>query len=194
MRKVDIIIAVVVGELVAWYFALLFRSLAPWIYILPVAFPVLSVVCLYLAYLIGKKFLFVFQLAKFLLIGVLATLVDLGVLNILILISGISAGIIFSIFKGISFIVATCSKYFGDKLWAFEKKEMVRVGKEFTQFFIVTLVGLAINVAVASLVVNQIGPQFGFSPEIWANIGAIIAAFATVIWNFTGYKFLVFKK
>jgi len=136
----------------------------------------------------------IFQGAKFLLIGVLGTLIDVGVLNILIWISGISSGLLFPVFKGISFVVANCNKYFGHKFWVFEKKGMIGAKKEFSKFFLVSLGGLIINVVTASLIVNLIKPQFGLSETIWANIGAIIAAFATIIWNFLGYKFLVFKK
>ncbi len=198
MKKTDFVIALVIGELVAFYFIYLFKFLdgqnkaVP--YALPVIFPILSSICLWLAFLIGKKFVFVFQLAKFLLMGVFAALVDLGILNFLILFSGISAGIIFSVFKGVSYIAATCGKYLGDKFWAFEKKEVIKVGNEFFKFLMVTLIGLLINVFVASLIVNAIEPQFGLSKAVWVNIAAIIAAIVTVIWNFPGYKFLVFKK
>ncbi len=195
MKKRDAVVAALIGELTSWYFVLLFRSLAPRIiWFLPVVFPLLSVFCLWLAFLLGKKFLFVFQAAKFLLMGTLTTLVDLAILNVLILISGTAVGFSFSLFKGISFIFATCAKYFGDKLWVFEKKEMIGLAKEFSQFFLVTLGGLLINVSTASLLVNSVGPKFGFSLELWANFGAIVAAFTTVIWNFLGYKFIVFKK
>jgi len=195
MRKRDVLIALGIGEMTAWYFVLLFWSLAPKIiWLLLVVFPILAVFCLWLAYLIGKKFLFIFQGAKFLLTGVLAALVDFGILNFLIFISGFASGFFFSVFKGISFIFAFCGKYVGDKFWAFEKRETDEISKEFFKFFIVTLGGLLINVAVASLIVNKIQPQFGLSENIWANIGAIAAAFATVVWNFPGYKFFVFRK
>lgn len=201
MKKSDIILSLIISEITAWYFIIFLKeaaadskavSLVLWS--LPIVFPILGVIGIWLTYLIGKKFLFIFQLAKFLLIGVFATIVDLGLLAFLILISGITSGIIYSIFKAVTFVIATVSKYWGDKVWAFEKKETNGLGKEFTKFFLVTLVGMVINVGVASLVVNLIGPQFGLSKTIWANLGGIIAAFATVLWNFTGYKFLVFKK
>jgi len=41
--------------------------------------------------------------------------------------------------------------------------------------------------------VNFLGPQFGISKEIWAYVGKIVAVFLGFIWNFTGYKFIVFK-
>ena len=201
LKKSDIILSLIIGEITAWYFfyilknsSLNFKYFSTILWSLPFIFPVLSLIGIWLTFLIGKKFLFVFQLAKFALVGVIATIVDLGILAFLIHTSGITAGIWYSIFKGTSFVVATCSKYLGDKLWAFEKKEMPRVGEEFGKFFLVTLGGLLINVGIASLVVNAIGPQFGLGKEIWANFGGIAAAFGTVLWNFVGYKFLVFKK
>jgi putative flippase GtrA len=100
----------------------------------------------------------------------------------------------YSVFKAVSFIVATIAKYWANKFLAFEKKEMAKVGTEFTQFFVVTLIGLGINVAVASFVVNNIGPQFGLTSEMWGNVGGIAAAIVGFGWNFLGYKFIVFKK
>lgn len=196
MKKSDIIISLVIGEITAWYFIYLLKELdiGPILWSLIVFYPILSVIGLEIAFLISKRFLFVFQLAKFLLTGAFAAVIDLGILYVLISISGISAGIIYALFKGISFIVANCFKYFGDKIWAFKKKGTAEPGKEFAKFFLVTFVGLLINIAAASFVVDYIGPQFGFSAELWANIGGIIGGFATVLWNFPGYKFIVFKK
>lgn len=198
MKRIDIILALVVGEVAAWFFYGILKNLGIEIeflaWILAILLPILALAGLWVCYLIGKKLLWVFQAAKFFLIGVLATVVDLGVLNLLIWASGIAAGSLYSIFKGVSFIVATCSKYLGDKFWAFEKMEKTGMRKEFGQFFVVTLIGLAINVGAASLIVNMLGPQFGLAPKLWANVGGIIAAFVSAVWNFIGYKFIVFKK
>lgn len=198
MKKTDIILAAITGEITAWFFSFLLKDANLKIdnleVILAVSFPILSITGIWIAWLLGKKFLWIFQLAKYLLIGVLATIVDLLLLNLLISVSGITAGISYSVFKGISFIIATSSKYAGDKFWAFEKMNKQGIGKEFGQFFIVTLIGFGLNVGTASLVVNAVGPQFGFSEKLWANFGGIMAAFAVMAWNFIGYKFLVFKK
>lgn len=198
MRKIDVIFALLAGFGVAWLFLGLLKGqgieisfLTPILFIL---LPTLTLAGLGISWFLGKKFLWIFQAAKFLLIGALATLVDLGVLNLLIRVSGIALGLHYSIFKGTSFIVATCSKYLGDKFWAFEKMERVGMGKEFSHFFVVTLIGLAINVGAASLIVNVAGSQFCLTEKIWANIGAILAAFVSAVWNFIGYKFIVFKK
>jgi len=201
MKKSDIIIAFLIGGITALYFMNLFSGLtektpflSPILKILPVVFSLLSIFCLWLAYLLGKKFLFIFQLAKFLLVGTLAAIFDLGILSLFIGYSGVIAGLGFSFFKGISFIIATSAKYFADKFWAFKKTETSGMNREFGKFFIVTIIGLVINVAVASWIVNRVGPQFGLPPEIWANFAGIAAILVTFIWNFISYKFLVFKK
>lgn len=203
MKKADIILALISGEGVAWIAYSLLKgaevesvfglAISSLLWTLFIIFPVLSLFGLWVGWLIGKKYLFVFQVAKFLLIGVLAVLVDLGVLNILMSLFGIAAGWGFVLFKAISFIVATFSKFWGNKFWAFEQAETGKMGKELLQFYVVTLVGMAVNVGVASFVVNSVGPQFGLNLQVWANIGAIIAALAGAAWNFLGYKFVVFK-
>lgn len=203
MRKFDIIFSAAIGEITALYFIYLLGQkglveklgeLSSLIWSLAIIFPILSAVCLWLAFLIGKKYLFVFQLAKFLLIGALATIFDLGTLSIFIGFSGVSSGLYYDIFKGISFIVATIGKYFPDKFWAFKKTEKAGMGKEFSKFFVVTFIGLVINIFIADLIVNKIGPQFGFSPQLWANLGGMGAVLVIFAWNFIGYKFIVFKK
>ncbi len=203
MKKADIILALISGEGVAWIAYSLLKgaevesvfglAISSLLWTLFVIFPVLSLFGLWISYLIGKKYLFIFQVAKFLLVGVLAVLVDLGVLNILMSLFGVAAGWGFVLFKAVSFIVATFSKFWGNKFWAFEKAETEKMGKELLQFYVVTLVGMAVNVGVASFIVNSVGPQLGLNLQVWANIGAIVAAVAGAAWNFLGYKFVVFK-
>jgi len=198
MRKVDVIFALAAGFGVAWLAFGLLRGqgvevafLTPFLFIL---LPILAVAGLWIGWLLGKKFLWIFQAAKFFLIGVLATLVDLAVLNLLIWISGIPSGLFFSLFKGISFLVAMVGKYFGVKFWTFEKTDTASVKTEFGKFLTVSLGGLLINVVAASFIVNTIGSQFGIEEKVWANLGAILAAFVAFVWNFFGSKFIVFKK
>jgi len=201
MKKSDIIIALVTGEIVALFFINLFKELLAKggvislvFYSLPIVFPILAVVCLWIAYLMGKTFLFIYQLAKFLLIGALATVFDLGTLSLFLALTGVSSGAAYAVFKGISFIVATVAKYFADKFWAFEKKETENAGKEFGKFFIVTLIGFVVNVGIAYGVVTFVKPMFGLTPENWGIIGGVVATLVTFAWNFIGYKFIVFKK
>ncbi|MBN2197784.1 GtrA family protein [Candidatus Wolfebacteria bacterium] len=148
---------------------------------------------LFIFSLIARKIPIFLQLAKFAAVGALNTFLDLGVLNGLILLSGIAAGLWFSVFKAISFILANINSYFWNKHWTFGSSQKANI-KEFGQFLIVSLIGLGINIGIASFIVNIIGPFKNFSPELWANIGALFATIASLFWNFIGYKLIVFKK
>ncbi|MBI2506818.1 MAG: GtrA family protein [Candidatus Colwellbacteria bacterium] len=132
------------------------------------------------------------QIAKFVIVGGLNTFLDFAVLNFLIASSGIVSGAGFSFFKGISFLVAVINSYFWNKYWTFESRNRERL--EFIQFAVISTIGLFINVGVASFIVNTIGAPGTVSPALWANIGALIAVAASLVWNFLGYKFIVFHK
>ncbi|MEK7519245.1 MAG: GtrA family protein [Patescibacteria group bacterium] len=200
MRKTDIILSLLIGEIAAIYFVSAFSEIVPPNYLefyrwgLPISFPILSLIGIWISFLIGKKILVIFQIAKYLLSGVLATIIDLSILNFLILIFGVATGIYFTVFKTISFILATSVKFLISKFWTFEELQKGKSIKETIQFFLVTLVGLVINVTVASFLVNNVGSRGGVSDRLWANISGILAAFVTFTWNFLGYKFIVFKK
>ncbi|MFH1657226.1 MAG: GtrA family protein [bacterium] len=196
MKKFDFIIALIIGELIALFsFGILKNlnletKLLYWIW--PIFLPIFCAACLWFASVLATKIKFIWQLAKFVLVGVLNTVIDIGVLNILIYLSGLASGTFYSAFKGLSFALSVVNSYFWNKHWTFGKKNE-KSRKEFIQFFIVSLIGFAINVTSASLIVNIIGPQFGLSSTTWANVGAIGAAFCGMTWNFLGYKFIVFK-
>lgn len=201
MKKLDAILAAIIGFLNGiFFFFLLWRTgkalpygLPGWILI--ILFPPLGVAGLFLAYLLGKRVLILFQAAKFFFVGTLNTFIDLGVVSFFIWISGVAFGILYAIFKAISFLAATTNSYFWNKYWTFEKRKETPGPGEFFKFLVVTTIGLSINVGVASFTVDVIKPQFGLGPEFWASIVApIIAAFSAFLWNFFASKFIVFKK
>lgn len=129
------------------------------------------------------------QVVKFGVVGVSNTLVDFAVLNFLIFFTGIASGTPFTAFKTISFTVAVSNSYFWNKRWTFRSEKKV-----FVQFLAVSVVGMLLNVGTASFVVNFVGPQFGLSEQVWANIGAIVGTLVVMTWNFLGYKLVVFRK
>jgi len=196
MKKIDIIIGPIIGFFIGVFFFIFLKTLQidiPYNWLLPVIFPPLTLLGLFIASIIGKRIFAIYQMAKFVLVGALNTMVDLGVLNFLMWISGIYAGIFYSVFKGISFLAASTNSYFWNKHWTFEKKKESFAHQEYFKFLIIVGIGFLINVGIATFVVNVIGPQFGVSEELWANVGAFVAVFFAWIWNFTGAKFIVFK-
>ena len=201
MKKVDKIVSLILGFLIGLFLFLILTTVRkelpfqiPYPWSLPIVFAFLGLIWIYLISFLGKKYKIILQGGRFVLVGTFNTFVDWGVLSLLMGLSGIYAGWGYSIFKGISFTVAVVNSYFWNKFWTFGKRETKEAGKEFAQFFLVSIVGFLINVGMASLVVNVVGVQFGWSEKIWALFGAFLATLTAMTWNFLGYKFFVFKK
>jgi putative flippase GtrA len=198
MKKIDLILSIITAEEVAGLFIWLIRNSPlnlPFLnWFLLILFPILAVFGIWLAEIIGRKFLFVYQLAKFVLVGAFFAVFDLIILNSLMAYFGITKEEIlkYSIFVIISFIVVTTFKYFANKYWAFEKMEKERMEKEFGIFFLVTAISGIIQVGVASLLFKFL--ILAVSPLLAGNIGKILGIVVASIWNFLCYKFLVFKK
>ncbi len=173
--------------------------------------PILWVFGIWLGRVLGQWFRVMEQFAKYAAAGFLSAAIDFGILNILILTTGFAAGGAFALFKSASYIVANVNAYLWNKFWVFkryrqgENLTVSTVGREYGKFLMVSVIGFLLNVFIASIIVGNIyvfglftipgiGPRFGVSPQVWANIAAVIAAGIVIIWNFTGYKFFVFRK
>lgn len=158
-----------------------------------IIFPVMTVSGILVGRFLGNRLPIMYKFVKFGEAGGLNWLVDFGVLNLLILLTGISAGIVFSIFKGISFIIATTNSYFWNKQWVFESKSKEE-GKEAFKFLVSTGLGLAVNVLIASVIVFA-GPKMisGVDAKVWANVAAGVGSLTAMGWNFIMYRFWVFK-
>ena len=157
-----------------------------------------------IAFKISKKISIVWQLAKFIVIGVLNTVVDLGFLSLLSFMmksyfdidskDAFLLGVTFySLYKGLSFIVANVNSYYWNKYWTFQGNDK-KTSSEIIQFFIVSLIGFFINIATASYVFGSINPIGGLNSDQWGLIGAAVGSIAGLLWNFVGYKLWVFKK
>lgn len=209
VHKNDLIASAIIGEAVAWLLIATNQNLGfevPYLnLIMIILFPALSAFGMFVVEWLSIKWAILTQFAKFVLVGALNTFIDLGFLNLLIFASGVAQGTPYLWFKGGAFIAAVINSYFWNKFWTFKAgdthaqagpdvPEHVHHGGEFFQFLLVSFIGLLINLAVAGLIVNIVGVQGGLTEAQWANVGALLATFAALIWNFLGYKFIVFKR
>ena len=199
MKNIDVIFAIISGQLVgilvldflrhstiefAFYYALLIL----------IFLPTLFVIGLYISHAIGKRILFIHQATKHVLVGAGATVIDLKIFEFLAwtVPNTLTSGSI--TLKGVSFLIATTLKYLGNKYWAFQKIERHAMFREITQFLMVMLVGLAIDVSCFYYFNEVLGPQFSITPLLWRKVSVLLSALIAAVWNFFGDKFLVFKK
>jgi len=157
-------------------------------------FLVIAPLALWIAKLISRwrPLAGLYQFAQFAAVGTLNSFIDVGVLNVETFFNGtalISNGL-FAVLKGVSFLFATMNSFVCNKYWTFGSDEKASA-KQVTGFYAVAIVGWILNVAAATFV-KAIGPA---SSTAWVNIvaplGGIAAAF---LWDFFGYKYLVFNK
>jgi len=156
--------------------------------------PILWVVGVNFGYILGRRIPFFTQFGKFVAIGFTNAAVDFGILNLLIAYTGFASGILFSVFKGASFLGAMLHSYVWNKFWVFDSGGSGGGKVEFAKFASVAVFTILINVGVASFVVNFVDPFLGFDDKTWANMGAVAGAAIGLLFSFVGYKLLVFKK
>lgn len=132
------------------------------------------------------------QIARFATVGVINTAVDLAVLNTLIAISHRGrSGLLYSLFKAISFLVAVLNSYWLNSRWAFRSTAAGNTSMRVGRFISVSVLGLAINVGIASWVAGFAGPVKGLA-SWWPSVAALAGAGCALAFNFAGYKYLVF--
>jgi putative flippase GtrA len=130
---------------------------------------------------------------RFVIVGVINTVVDLGVLNLLIQATRTGQkGFDFMLIKTTSFMVAVINSYFLNRSWTFRdkgrQKSFMRSG---SQFLIVSLIGAVVNVGTASYVATFVFPIAGLE-KLWPSVAALVGTACSFVWNFIGYKYIVF--
>jgi putative flippase GtrA len=199
MKFTDIIFALVLGRVIGFLVGDFLREWGIhigfyWVMLIWLGLPLVSLFCLWIASIIGRKFLFLYQVAKFLLVGAAATVVDLKLFESFVALAFLIIPGGFIISKATSFLISTALKYWGNRHWVFNQADKEDRHKEAFIFLITTMVGLVIDVVVFYYLVKVLGAPSVVSSEIWLKISVIMAAFASSVWNFSGYKFFVFKK
>ena len=135
------------------------------------------------------------QIIRFIIVGVVNTSLDFGVLNLLVIVTGIETGIGVGVLNSVAFVVAVTNSYFMNKYWTFGIQGEAAKTTEISKFLMVSLIGLGINSGIVYGVTNFITPPFAqIGPVSWINISKLVATGVSLVWNFIGYKFFVFKK
>jgi putative flippase GtrA len=75
-------------------------------------------------------------------------------------------------------------------------KESQALGTEFAAFLAVSVVGLLINSGIVALASYYLAPSLSdtVNPDTIKNLAKAMATGVSLVWNFLGYKLLVFKR
>lgn len=143
---------------------------------------------------IGKHKVVIGQFIRFAIIGGINTGVDFAVLNLLSWITGVNKGNGVIWLNLVSFSVAVINSYFLNKFWAFKDQSSSEQGKKFVSFITISIIGAVINTSIVRFISTNVDPMFGLSAQLWLNVAKLFATGVSLIWNFIGYKLVVFKK
>ncbi len=201
MKKKDFLMAAIAGFFTALFLLPVLKNIK----ILPVGYavaalivglPILWAFVLVIGRILARWLGWIYQFAKFGILGFLNTAIDFGVLNLLSLYTGLTSGFIIGGVNVPGFVIAATNSYFWNKFWVFakERKEGEKVNySDFLTFVIVVVSGAVINGGAVVLVSTYVSPLFNFSPGQWLNAAKISATVISLVWNFLGFKFFVFK-
>jgi len=135
------------------------------------------------------------QATRFCIVGVINALVDIVVLNGLIFLSGAGhTGPLFTVFKTISFVAALLNSFYMNSRWTFAEEDArgrstVAQG---AQFVVISVLSSVVNIASASYVATYMKPPAGLA-GYWPTVAALVGTVFSFVFNFIGYKYLVFS-
>lgn len=137
------------------------------------------------------------QAARFVVVGTLTTAVDFAVLNSLLILTGTADDAQgFPLYATIAFVVATVHSFLWNHYWTFrtpsDEQAHQSTRRTLPRFYLVTITSFAINVGLSSLLV-WLAPFPQISTHVWINIAKLLSTSVSLVSNFVGYKWFVFR-
>ena len=138
------------------------------------------------------------QFVKFGIVGTSSTAVNFAVLNLCLILLHQNRYVAATI----AFLVSVVNGYFWNKRWTFREAQAKAVHTQFTQFLLVNLVGLGLDLLFIRLISVPLEHQLLLArplmhPEkamhLATNGAQLVATAAIVFWNFFANRFWTFK-
>ena len=130
------------------------------------------------------------QFVKFGMVGVLNTAIDFLTLNFLTYATNIYQGNGLIPLNGAAFLAATAHSYFWNRAFVFGRSGTSHT--RFLPFLVITLTGGLLNTLVLRFAVD-LELTTGLSRLQHLNAAKLMATAVSMVWNFLGYKFFVFR-
>ena len=87
-------------------------------------------------------------------------------------------------------LFALTNSYLLNKHWTF--KAPAQPGRRVGRFMLVSLIGVSLNTALVVALTDVMMRPAGITSQLWENLAKALATGGTLLWDFLGYKFLVF--
>jgi len=135
---------------------------------------------------------------KFALVGISGTLIDVGLFNLFNQGFGIAANSA----KAYSFSLAVFNNFLWNRLWTFPESKSLPFIKQFSQYLLVSVIGLLINIFIFAtfdprliIFFDSVLPADFFlnSIVIGHNVSVAIATIVVLFWNYFANRFWTFR-
>lgn len=121
-----------------------------------------------------------------------AALLGVAVIGGVILGAGLRYGFAYFLFLLVALLLGEVGLW---KIFRLAKDPLAQKSpREFFLFAAVSLIGVFLNSGIVSLGTVLFPPQFNLNQELWTNLIKAGATGVSLIWNFLGYKLVVFKR
>lgn len=92
------------------------------------------------------------------------------------------------------FVIAELALWIGFHLMQNASVQTTDAPKQFVIFVIVSLVGLLVNSVLVTLLSTKIPTNSIINDDLVKNLAKVMATGVSLVWNFIGYKLVVFRK
>ena len=146
--------------------------------------------------LTGRKRQEAKRFIKFATVGAAGAVTDFAILNLLIQVAGFQEWQA----NAVSFTVAVIQNFFLNRRWTFPESQERHAGKQLGQFTLVSVIGLALNMAVflafhhtfEAQWIALVGDQhMGFTLSY--NVAKLLAIGVVLFWNFAANRLWTYK-
>lgn len=121
----------------------------------------------------------------------------LGFISFLLVLIGAAYAVVdnYYLFILVVFLIAEIIIWYGFGLRLISQQGE-QVGKQFFEFVVVSIIGLIINSFIVAVASNWLAEPLSnlINTDTIKNIAKILATAVSLVWNFLGYKLIVFKK
>jgi len=129
------------------------------------------------------------QFVKFGIVGASSTIINFVVLNVMLI--ALHQGKYGS--ATVAFLVSVVNGYVWNKRWTFREAQEKAAHTQFTQFLLVNLVGLGLDLLFIKLISVPLERDFHLSLVKATNIAQLVATGVVVFWNFFANRLWTFK-
>ena len=127
-------------------------------------------------------------------VGLLNTALNFLFINIGIFLTGATKGPVFIFVSFIVFTALVFHSFIWNRFLIFKRDNPRELHREYIAFFSVTSFSALLNLFILHVLVDIVGAPAPISLHLWANIAIAVTIPSSVLINFLGYKFLVFKE